>query len=153
MMSPFAKECMETLKAQDDQIAKIVKDIELQGLNWKPIPGINTIYVLISHIAGSRNFWINQVIGGDDIHRERDAEFKAWGQDRQMLLRKLLDSTAQCLETLGRLAPEESNSLRRVRDKEYTVRWCMLHAIEHSGYHIGQIKLLEKQLSKNGGKK
>jgi len=152
-MNRLAQDCIETLKAQDEQIAAIIKDVELQGLNWKPIPGINSIYVLISHIAGSRNFWINQVIGGDDIHRDRDAEFKTWGQDRQPLLRKLQEVTTQCLMTLERLAPDESNSIRRVRDREYSVRWCMLHAIEHSGYHIGQIKLLERQLSQNGGKR
>jgi len=152
-MNPLAKECIDTLKAQDEEVVNIIKDIELQGLNWKPIPGVNSIYVLISHIAGSRNFWINQVIAGDDIHRDRDAEFKAWGQDRQLLLRKLQDVTGRCFETLKKLAPDESNNIRRVRDKEYSVRWCMLHAIEHSGYHIGQIRLLEKQLSQNGGKK
>ena len=151
-MDVYVTEFIETLKEQDKQIEELLSDINPQNINWRPKHNINSIYVLVTHITGSRNYWINQVIGGQDIQRKRDAEFSAWGNDIQKLITNLHDTTSRCISTLQNLQPQGFAKARQIRGKQYSVPWCLVHAIEHSGYHLGQIRLLKKQLNHTAGK-
>ncbi|KPL06375.1 hypothetical protein AMJ86_08650 [bacterium SM23_57] len=150
-MDVYVAEFIETLKEQDKQIEEMLSDIDPQGINWRPKHNVNSIYVLITHIIGSRSYWINQVIGGQDIQRNRDAEFSSWGNDIQKLISNLHDTTTRCISTLENLRPQDFTMARQIRGKQYTVPWCLVHAIEHSGYHLGQIRLLKKQLNHTAG--
>ncbi len=127
------------------QIRDAIKEMGDEAANWRPLPqGTNSVYAILSHIIGVDNFWVRQVIIGEPVKRDREAEFAASGNlaelvdrwerswvDTQSMLGKL--SNAQLLESRtipGR--PEFAN---------ITVKWIVLHLISHYATHLGHVQL------------
>ena len=113
------------------------------GLNWKPTPReTNSALILATHLLGSEKQWIHRFVGHREIQRDRDAEFRARGKD----IRGLRDSIdAVMRETEVILAPLASADYDAPRETAnygpVTVRWGVLHLIEHYAEHVGQISL------------
>ncbi|MFW9799645.1 MAG: DinB family protein [Candidatus Thorarchaeota archaeon] len=140
------------------QLDIALKDIDDATLNWRPSPNSNSIGNLVVHIAGAESYWIHEVVGGMRVGRQREREFNHVQFSTNELLeeiRKIRNITDLVLEKLFDFNLEDSRrywSDRARRDKETTVHWAILHVIEHSALHIGQIFYARKlyQSSKTG---
>jgi uncharacterized damage-inducible protein DinB len=127
------------------QIRDAIKEMGDEAANWRPLPqGTNSVYAILSHIIGVDNFWVHQVISGETLQRDREAEFAASGNlselvdrwerawvDTQSILGNL--SHAQLLET-------RTISFRPERGG-VTVQWIVLHLISHYATHLGHVQL------------
>ena len=127
------------------QIRDAIKGMGDEAANWHPLPqGTNSVYAILSHIIGVDNFWVRQVIIGETVKRDREAEFAASGNlaelvdrwerawvDTESMLGKL--SSAQLLEI--RTVP------RRPEFASITVQWIVLHLISHYATHLGHVQL------------
>ena len=136
---------VELLRAARAEILKTLDGLSADALNWHPLPDeTNSLYALATHLLGAERRWLHQEIGQQEIERDRDAEFRARGEEGAAL-RPMYQSVARESELiLARLVESDMDARREKR----TVRWCILHVIEHYNEHLGQMRLT-RQLWEN----
>ncbi len=133
---------MRTMSEQYDELLKAVDGLDADALNWRPpVPQTNSIYVLATHVAGTAEFWVQQLIGGVDIGRSRDAEFVAAGRDLAEWRTRLAAMRATNDGVLRGLSNADLSRMVKTFAGDRTVRWGILHVIDHTSRHIGHIEL------------
>lgn len=128
------------------QVRALIADLPAEALNWRPIEGVedhatNSLAVLAAHVAGAEHFWIAEVIGGRPRTRDRDAEFALEVADASELLGRFEAVEAETREVFASLTLAELESTREVRGKTITVRWGILHVIDHTSLHLGHMQI------------
>jgi hypothetical protein len=134
------------IKELHGEIKKLIDQVPLESLDWKPIEGTgelatNSMAALVIHMVGTQFNWIKAVIAGQPVSRDRDAEFSAKGLAKAELKSKLDGAMKMTEEILPGLTPAKLEESRKRRDQPVSVRWCILHVIEHLGMHIGHMQL------------
>jgi len=135
-------------------IQSALRELSDEGANWHPLPvGTNSIYALLTHIMGADRFWIIQVIGGKEIQRDREAEFRAFGNLSELLSRweKHCTEISSILENMNHsqlleVRPVPSRALQKA---PITVQWIILHLISHYATHLGHIQLTRQLWDQN----
>ena len=136
------------LRERRAEMLRTLEGLSADALNWRPLPeATNSLYTLAFHSLGAERQWIHAVIGQRKIERDREAEFRARGGDVPAL-RVLYDVVARdSEEILARLVASDLDALRP-EPQPHTVRWCLLHIVEHYNEHLGQMRLT-RQLGEN----
>lgn len=126
-----------------ERVRAAVADLDSQALNWRPTPeGTNSIYALTYHMAGSITYWTLQVIGGQHVGRDREAEFRAEGSDAAQLLEFFDGSFARAKDFIAGLTFQDMDRMVTTRTfGEQTVRWVLGNIISHQSEHLGHIEL------------
>ncbi|MEW5958039.1 MAG: DinB family protein [Chloroflexota bacterium] len=128
------------------QVIDLIVDLPVEALNWRPTERIedhatNSLAVLAAHIAGAEHFWIGEIIGGRPPTRNRPAEFTTQAASATEL-RRLLDQTgAETQEIFRELTGEDLNGTRLVDGRTVSVRWGVLHVIDHTALHLGHMQI------------
>lgn len=113
---------------------------------WRPAPGTNSVGNLVLHLCGNLSLWVLGGIGGEPVSRDRAAEFAATGGPAAgELADRLAAVVARCAARLRRLADEDLGLRLAIQGYEVDALAAAFHAVEHMGYHTGQILLLLKQ--------
>jgi uncharacterized damage-inducible protein DinB len=103
---------------------------------------MNSISVLITHLTGAERYWIGDVAAQESSHRDRDAEFKVYDVDRDFLKQRMSDNLDYARSALKNFTVEDLQAKRTTKDGEtFSVAWALLHALEHTTLHLGQIQL------------
>ncbi len=134
---------IERLREIRKNMFQAMDGLSAAGLNWKPTRReTNSAFVLATHLLGSEKHWIHRVVGGREIQRDRDAEFRARGKDASGF-RDPFDAAARESEAiLSRLSAADLDATRETSNYgKITVRWCILHVLEHYAEHVGQMTL------------
>jgi uncharacterized damage-inducible protein DinB len=143
------------------------RGLTVRELEWQPAPGMNSIGMLLAHIAIVEVWWIEgavrQVppadvdftgklgIGGDDDGMPagpRDRHPRALqGKTLADYDRLLLRGRRNLLAAIrGLTARDLAKQRRRIRRDgklhEYNVEWVLYHLVEHFAGHYGQILML-----------
>ncbi len=139
------------------QVKKGLEGLDREALDWRPLPekgdlSTNSLGAIATHLAGSETYWMKEVIAGQPIHRDREAEFTAKGTGVTELQAKLDEAARATKEALTSLPPSQLDEERKFRDRKVTVRWGILHVIEHTATHLGHIQLT-RQLWASQGKR
>ncbi len=129
-----------------DQVKSLLEGLPQQALDWRPIEGeaelaTNSLGAIVVHLAGSETFWMKEIIGGRKIDRDRDAEFVTKGLSVSELQAKIGAAAKLTGETLSALTEKQLEEDRKWKDRSVTVRWCILHVIEHIAQHLGHMQL------------
>ena len=141
----------EQLQALHAAMEQIVNGLPQAALDWTPGPEMNSIHVLVVHVAGSERYWIGDVAGNDPSGRDRDAEFRSHGLDTRALI-DLLDRTlAHSRAVLEGLDPADLEGLRVSprNGRQVTVAWCLAHALEHTALHLGHMEITRQLWEQN----
>jgi uncharacterized damage-inducible protein DinB len=153
----------------DDQLARLIKTVEgltPRQLEWQPQRGINTVGMLLAHLAVVDVFWI--VIAPNEIDTEEKAEkimkktIGIMSDDDGLPLKKdgvhpktLKGFTLkQYLKMLAKGRAAVHKELRTWKDsdlprsykrgdRKITHDWTLYHVLEHFAAHYGQILLLQ----------
>ena len=128
-----------------DQIAGLAQD----ELDWSPGTGMNSIAVLVVHIAGSERFWIGDTIMREPSGRDREAEFVTSGVSEQALV-DLLDTSLAYIEgAFDRLDVEvlAENRISPRDGREISVTRTIANVIEHTALHLGHIQITKQLLA------
>jgi len=153
----------------DDQLALLREDtIDLTpaDLEWQPAPGMNTIGMLLAHIAIVEVWWLKIGIGREEMPAMEDVlginvdddgmPVKPGAPPAATLAGKniafyhdLLDRARAYTKRLAAAHPQEELDREFVRtrhdgsQREMNVRWVYYHVLEHFAGHYGQILLLK----------
>ena len=141
-----------------NQVKTLLEGLPKEALDWRPISGegelaTNSLGVMATHLTGSEAFWMKEIIGGQSIRRDRDAEFVVKGLGFAELLAKLEAAAKDTQEILSSLTPSQLEETRKFRDRIVMVRWAILHVIEHFAMHIGHMQLTRQLWLSTFGKK
>lgn len=132
-----------------EQLPRITRCIELlgEGRVWqRPSPNTNSVGNLVLHLAGNTTQWILAEFTELADARNRDAEFEAQGgtdpTELQATLKRVY--TAACCAVDG-TEVEDLLSKRVVQGYDETGLSVILHVLEHTSGHAGQIYAWTKQ--------
>ena len=153
-MQTFFKEYLNILQTCHTDILKALDGLPPAALDWTPGSDTNSISVLVFHLTGAERYWIGDVAAQDPTERDRDAEFKVHEVGVHVLKKRLTDNTEYARTALEKFTIQDLEATRvSARDgREFTVAWALIHALEHSTLHLGQIQLtrqLWEQLKDN----
>ena len=166
-----SREACSFIAQLDDQNARLIADtrsLDPAALEWQPAPGMNTIGMLLAHIAIVEVFWTQvgplglksyetqSVLG---IGMDDDGMPIAAGGAPPATLRDkglgffddlLARARAYSKAAAARLADDDlEREIHRTRRDgsahETTMRWILYHMVEHEAGHYGQINLLAHQ--------
>lgn len=156
----------------DDQLRilrRVVEGLEPAQLEWQPRPGTNSIGMLLAHLAIVEVDWLQAVAAGEEA-READVvrevlgigidddgmpaesegghpeALAGWPLERYLaLLERAREATHATLRgwddaDLEQVYEVEDGSMRLSR------AWIVYHVLEHLSCHLGQIRVLRRQL-------
>lgn len=139
---------IQTIDQLHDDLYRAVEPLTDVEINWWHPHLSNTIGILLRHIAGSERYWILEVMGGRPIQRRREAEFERERLEKAPLVENLRAAQAEVKDWLARMGGDELRGEVEVTFREqarkFTRAWAILHSIQHTAYHLGQIQLFRK---------
>jgi hypothetical protein len=142
-MLQFFEDYLERLEDLHHDFEAAIGGLSVEALDWVPGPDMNSLCVLVVHSTGAERYWIGDVMGGISSNRNRDAEFQARGWDEAALKQRMVDSRTFARDllqsfTLDALSKE---CLAPLQGKRFTGSWALLHALEHTGLHMGHAQI------------
>lgn len=142
MLTYFA-DYFSLLQICHNDIHKALNGLPSEALDWIPGKDMNSISVLVFHLTGAERFWIGDVAAQEPSNRNRDAEFKVHDLGTEVLKERLDETLAYAKTTLEKFSLQDLETPRHLpqTDREFTVGWALLHALEHATEHKGQIQL------------
>ena len=147
-MDPVFEAYFDVLETLHEECQAQISGMTQEELDWYPDDGMNSIAILVAHIAGAERYWIGEVVMGEATDRDRDREFETIGVSEDELS-CLLDSTLAYTRTAFEgLAADHLAEVRiSPRDgREYTVAWSITHVVEHTALHLGQMQITKQLL-------
>jgi hypothetical protein len=137
---------LTTMNELRDQMKSVLEGLPEEALDWRPIEGegelaTNSLGVIVTHSAGSGTYLIKEVIGGQPVHRDREAEFATRRVNASTLKARLDGAVKIVEEVLSPLKESQMEEDRKYRDRTAKVRWIILHVIEHLAQHLGHMQL------------
>jgi uncharacterized damage-inducible protein DinB len=135
---------LQQLEALHADMNSAINDLPVEALNWSPGPGLNSVAVLAAHTAGSERYWIGDVMARDDSRRDRAAEFRTQASSGAELIDRLEAVLAHSRNVLGHLTLEDLDEKRLAPSdqREVTVAWALVHALEHVATHLGHVQMM-----------
>ena len=142
-MDLLLAELSDRLAALHQSIIKAINGLPDEALDWSPGPDMNTLSVLLTHTLGAERFWIGDIAGGEPSGRVRSDEFVATGKSVEDFIERSNNILAHSQSVVARLSIAELDDRRNVpqSDRQVTVAWAVLHALEHTALHAGHIEI------------
>jgi len=108
----------------------------------------NSVGILVLHVCGNTQQWIVSGLGKRPDERERSTEFSGDQHYSSSELLVMLDQVEQEIEeVLNQLHTEQLLATYQVQAFRETGMSMLIHAIEHTSYHVGQITYLTKWMT------
>ena len=128
------------------QVKNLLEGLPQEALDWRPVQGkgelaTNSLAAIVAHLAGSETYWMKEIIGRQPIRRDREAEFVTQGVNISDLKAKLDTAARNAEEVISPLTESQLEEGRKFRDRPVTIRWSILHVIEHTAQHVGHMQL------------
>jgi uncharacterized damage-inducible protein DinB len=174
-----SREAGTFLSQLDDQLRRLreaTRGLSPEDLMWQPEPGMNTIGMLLAHLAVVEVWWTMVVIeenpegdvrpvlgiGADDDGLplpENAPPFPFLNGKDLAFFDDLLDRARAYFKRVVKDRPDEDmeRTFRRDRPdgtiRELNVRWYYYHVLEHFAGHFGQILLLRHLIRARAGER
>jgi hypothetical protein len=142
-MDPVFQDFFERLKTLHASVEHALDGLPSAALDWAPGPEMNSLAVLVTHLAGAERYWIGDVAGQAPSGRDRASEFLVHGLDRAHLLAQMASTLEHSRGVLEQLSIQDLEAERlSARDGEvHRVAWALAHALEHTALHTGHIQI------------
>jgi uncharacterized damage-inducible protein DinB len=160
----------------DDQLYKLKKSVEgltVEQLEWQLKTGMNTIGMLLAHIAVAETFWTQVAPAGIPHKTEGDKVIKdiigiggeddglplpESGKHPETLAGKTLEDYLSMLDkcraathnVLQTWKDEDLDTTFVIEDYSFSRSWTLYHILEHLSAHLGQVLLLKHIMVDNG---
>ena len=145
-MLPECAGYLEMMADLRDQVGDLIAELPAETLNWRPVEGqddhaTNSLAIMASHAAGAEHFWIYEIIGRQPPTRDRDAEFTTEVDGPGPLLEKLKSTGEETDQIMATLTAADLDASRQAWGRTVSVRWAILHVIEHTALHLGHMQI------------
>jgi uncharacterized damage-inducible protein DinB len=142
-MIPFYEVLYDRFHELHQEIEQALEALPADVLDWRPGPEMNSISVILTHLTGAERFLIGDVIMGEPSNRNREAEFLVEGLAKQDLLDRLTTVDAYIKWAFEKMSLADLETFRTHprNGKQVSVSWAILHALEHTGIHLGHIEV------------
>jgi uncharacterized damage-inducible protein DinB len=138
---------LRLLQDYPGQIAACLDTLTDDQLWWRPNEQANAVGNLVVHLAWSNRYYLEQVIGGRDIGRDRQSEFAARGGMTKAQVRAVWDEALRVTTaTLHDLGPAQLTQTTDRTGKTTTFAQILLHVSHHNAIHTGQILWVTKMV-------
>jgi len=149
-LEAYSARLQERVASLDD----VIQGLSQEAVNWSPGPGLNSLAVLLTHVAASIRYTIGDVIAGEPSGRVRDNEFKVSDIPPEILHQRLANALAYALGVVAKIRPEELGEDRfsPQHSQHFTVAMTLLRTLDHVTEHLGHAgitRLLWEQQGKN----
>jgi len=143
---------MKLLAALHGEFEKTLEGLSVEALDWTPGPDMNSLGVLVVHVAGSTRYWVGEVAAGIPANRDRAAEFRASGLNETALKGRLAENLEFVRGILENLTPDSLVSARFLasRNQNITAGEAVLHALEHTALHVGHAQITRQLWDQQG---
>jgi uncharacterized damage-inducible protein DinB len=140
-MHEFFESYFDRLQLLHREVSENITGLPKEALDWKPLPSMNSLTVLVVHLTGAERSGLGDVAGQDPSGRVRSEEFEASSWEKSELQNRLDQILAHSHTVLQGLTLEDLDSPRgSSRDGEtYSVAWALAHALNHTAVHVGHI--------------
>jgi uncharacterized damage-inducible protein DinB len=142
---------IEKFRAQKNLADRAIEQLDDDALRRPLDENTNSIAVIMKHMAGNmRSRWTEFLTtDGEKEWRRRDTEFVDAFEDRRALLDDWERGWSCLLDTMTGLRPSDLTREVTIRGEPHTVIRAIHRAIDHYGYHIGQIVQLARFLARD----
>lgn len=153
-MQTFFTNYLDLLQDCHNGILQAIEELPPEAMDWSPGEDMNSIAVLLAHITGSERFWIGDIAAQEPSNRDRDAEFRVHGVGADAFRKKLADNLGYARAVLDKMTLKDLEATRVSpnNEREYTVAWALLHALEHATLHLGQIQITRQLWEQQGSR-
>ena len=125
-----------------DKLVACLDGLDRDDLNWSPLQGANSLYVLATHVVASCRETILEVLCGTPVGRLREEEFLAEGDSPDSIKAHWAESKELLFEALrGTSAADLDREYDHPRLGRFTGREILLLVIRHAGEHLGHAEL------------
>jgi uncharacterized damage-inducible protein DinB len=137
---------LNRLEALHMGVKQAIAGLSPEALAWVPGPEMNSLAVLVAHIAGSERFWVGDMAGQEHSGRVRAEEFAATGLSEAELVHYLDKSFAHSQSVLSNLLLTDLDKFHEspVHKESFRVSWSLLHNLEHVALHVGHAQLMRQ---------
>ena len=142
-MQTFYADCLNNLQELHRDVEKSLDGLPPEALAWSPKAGVNSITALVVHMTGAERFLFGEIIGGQSLNRDRDAEFLTKNMTLETLMQRLADNRPYIAGVLEPLTLVDLEGKRILRSREVTVGWVIGHALKHTATHLGHIQVMK----------
>ena len=142
-MQRFLEDYLKRLEELHGDIEQAIEGLRDDALDWVPGRDMNSIGVLVVHVAGAERYWIGDVVARDSLRRDRQAEFRVQGLGATALKERLANTLAYVRGAMEKLSLDQLEAVRisRRNQRQFTVGWSLAHALAHTAIHVGHIQL------------
>lgn len=129
------------------RIERAVALLSEEQVWWRANPATNSVGNQLLHLQGNLSQWVLAGLGDIPYERHRRHEFAATGGLRKQ---DLLDGTRaviqRCQDVIRALPSSKLLEPRRTQGVATDGVHTVVHAVEHTSYHTGQILQIVKEL-------
>jgi hypothetical protein len=132
-----------------DQICGSLDGLTATQLNWRPSASASSPYAIASHVIGSTSVYALGFGCGQDVTRDRAAEFAASGTEAEALIVAIRQLQRKIGDGLGRLTAGALDE--RIlpppglwgtgEPREIFRREALVESIRHAALHLGELRL------------
>ena len=152
-MERFFDDYLERLQLLDRDFVATFDGLPAEALDWVPGEQMNSFCVLVVHTTAAARYWIGDAALDDPSKRNRDEEFRARGlsaddlKGRFAALERYVEAGLARL-TLADLAADHTLTNRDGRVIHATTGYGLLHALSHTGLHLGHAQITRQLLER-----
>lgn len=142
-MEKYYQVYYDLLSSLTGQMETVMDALPQEALDWSPGVDMNSVAVLAAHTSGATRFLIAEMAAEKPSRRSRQSEFATSDVSGESLNNHLRETLAHCKDVLEdfELADLHAVRIHPVDGKDYTVAWCLGHALEHFAQHLGNMEV------------
>jgi hypothetical protein len=148
MTPPFLPAAIATFRKQKQMAERAIVQLNDEQLRTALDANTNSIAVIMKHLGGNlKSRWTDFLTtDGEKPWRNRDNEFVDTFNSRDEMMQAWEAGWAVLLATLESLRGADLDREVTIRSEKHSVPLAILRALDHCGYHVGQIVLTARLL-------
>jgi uncharacterized damage-inducible protein DinB len=148
MTAPFLPSTIATFRKQKQMAERAIVQLSDEQLRTPLDANTNSIAVIMKHIGGNlRSRWTDFLTtDGEKPWRNRDDEFIDTFKSRDKIMQAWEAGWAALFTALESLHEADLGLEVTIRGEVHSVPLAILRALDHCGYHVGQIVLTARLL-------
>jgi hypothetical protein len=137
---------LETIDSHRRLVDGAIAQLNDDELVRRPAEGINSVAVIMRHVAGNLiSRWSDFLTtDGEKPTRHRDAEFEDWPGSRASLERHFHVGWQTWRTAIESLTADDLSKTVTIRGEPHSVPLAIERSLTHTAYHIGQIMLVAR---------